>query len=177
MVTENPKKLNPQIIRMLHSDDPALVIQAIEGLREGGNAAYLPVLIELLHATGNKDIRKSILNFLSDLKHREAIPILMEAIQNQEYAGELQSIISACWENGLDYSSYLPVFIDLVIEREFIVAFEAYTVITNMTGRISNSVKETECNKIREALRNSDSNKNDLLQDLLDFLPELEKGI
>ncbi|MGV8095308.1 MAG: HEAT repeat domain-containing protein [Mangrovibacterium sp.] len=177
MTTENSKKINQRTIEILHSPNPTAVTGAIEEIRERGNTAYLPVLFELLHSTNDDRVKRSITGLLAELKHREAIPMLMEAIQNKQYANELRSIVSACWENGLDYSEYLPVFVDLVIEKEFVVAFEAYTVITNMTGKISNAIQEKESRKIKEALRNSDSNKNDLLQDLLDFLPELEEGI
>lgn len=177
MATENSGKLDPRIIQILHSGNPVVVTSAIEELRENGSSGYLPVLFELLHSTRDDGVKKSITGLLAELKHREVIPLLIEAIQNKQYANELQSIVSACWENGLDYSEYLSIFVNLVIEKDFLVAFEAYTVITNMTGKISNAVQETESRKIKEALLNTDSNKNDLLQDLLDFLPELEKGI
>jgi hypothetical protein len=177
MATENSKKLNPRTIQILRSGNPAVIISAVEELREDGNSAYLPVLLELLHSTSEEDVKKSITGLLAELKHREVIPVLIDAIRNKQYASELQSIVSACWENGLDYSEYLSVFVDLVIEKEFLVAFEAYTVITNMTGKISNAIQEAESRKIKEALRNPGNNKNDLLQDLLDFLPELEEGI
>ncbi len=177
MVPENSKKLDPRTIQVLRSGIPAVVINAVEELREDGNSAYLPILFELLHSTNDHEIKKSITRLLAELKHREVVPVLIEAIQNKQYADELQSIISVCWENGLDYTEHLPVFVDLVIEKEFLVAFEAYTVIINMTGKISNAMQEAESKKIQDALRNPAGNKNDLLQDLLDFLPELEEGI
>jgi hypothetical protein len=176
MTTENSKKLNPNTIRILQSEDTLLVKGAIEELRENGNAGYLPVLIELLHTTSDDGIKKSIINLLSELKHHEAIPLLIGAIQDKQYANELSFIVSACWENGLDYSEYLSVFVDLVLGKDFRVAFEAYTVITNMTGKIPNAVLEAESRKIKETLRNTD-NEIELLQDLLDFLPELSEGI
>lgn len=170
-------KLNQHIIQILHSGNAEMITEAIRELRESGHAAYLPALFELLHATTDERVRKSIIALLSELKHREAVPFMIDAIQNKQYSNELLSIVSACWENGLDYSEYLPVFVDLVIEKEFLTAFEAYTVITNMTGKISNTVHESECRKIKEALRNTSNNKHELFQDLLDFLPELEEGI
>ncbi|MEL7589107.1 MAG: HEAT repeat domain-containing protein [Prolixibacteraceae bacterium] len=176
-MTANSKKINPDTVRRLHSQNPGIVTQAIEEIREGGHADYLPVLLELLHSTTNADIKKSIAGLLSELKHRDAIPILVNAIQNQRYTGELPLIVSACWENGLDYCEYLPVFVDLVLGKDFVVAFEAYTVITSMSGKISRSIREKESLKIEEALRNRNDDKQDLLNDLLDFLIELEQGI
>ncbi len=170
-------KLNQQMIQILRSGNPGMVSGAIKELRETGHAGYLPVLFEVLHTTTDDSVRKSIRDLLAELKHREAVPLFIEAIRNKQYAGELLSIVSACWENGLDFSGYLPVFVDLVIEKEFLVAFEAYTVIINMTGKISGAIHEAERRKIKEALSNTRSNKHELLQDILDFLPELEEGI
>lgn len=177
MATDNSPKVNPRTIRMLQSENPASVTEAVEEIQESGNVAYLPALLDRLVSATDEGIRKSITGLLGGLKHREVIPVLMSAIQDHRYAGELRTLVSVCWENGLDYSEYLPVFVDLVIEKEFLVAFEAYTVIMNMTGKISNAVHERENRKIKQALQAEDNNKNDLLQDLLDFLPGLEEGI
>lgn len=177
MTPESSKKLNPRIVKILHSGNHEMIVSAVQELREEGNPAYLPLLFELLHSTTSRSVKKSITGLLAEIKQKEIIPMFVEAIQNKQYTEELQSIVSACWENGLDYSEYLPVFVDLVIEKEFLVAFEAYTVIMNMTGKISNAIKEAESKKIREALRSVNTNKTDLLQDLLEFLPELEEGI
>lgn len=177
MTTDNSKKLNQHTIQILRTGNPGAVTEAIGELREGGNTAYLPVLLDLLHSTSDDGVKKSITGLLAELKHRDAIPLLIEAIQNKQYSNELPSIVSSCWENGLDYSEHLSVFVDLVIEKDFLVAFEAYTVITNMRGKISNTIHETESRKIKEVLRDTDNNKNELLQDLLDFLPELKEGI
>ncbi|MDD4190017.1 MAG: HEAT repeat domain-containing protein [Mangrovibacterium sp.] len=165
-------KLNQETIQLLHSGNAGIVTGAIEELRENGHAGYLPVLLELLHSTNNDSIRKHITGLLAELKSQEAVPFLVEAIQNRQYAGELSAILSACWENGLDYSGYLPVFVDLVIEKEFLVAFEAYTVVINMTGGISDAVQEAVRKKIKDALGSIHENKKELLRDILDYLPE-----
>ena len=77
----------------------------------------------------------------------------------------------------MDYSNYLSLFTDLVIEQDFMVAFEAHTVITNMSGKISNEICEKESRKIKEAIAGAGEQKKQLLLDLLDFLPALEAGI
>lgn len=177
MTTESSKKLNKEIISKLQSNDSELVSETINQLSETGNSAYLPFLIELLHSTGNQEIKKQITRLLAELKHSDAVPLIIDAIQNKHYANELQYLVSACWENGMDYSAHLPLFIDLVIENDFMVAFEAHTVITNMTGKISKATCEQESRKIKEAILTAGEEKKNLLLDLLDFLPVLEEGI
>jgi hypothetical protein len=43
-----------------------------------------------------------------------------------------EKITTACWENGLDYKNYFPVFVDIVINEDWETGFEAFTVIENM---------------------------------------------
>ncbi|HKJ42223.1 MAG TPA: HEAT repeat domain-containing protein [Sunxiuqinia sp.] len=177
MTTENTSKINKGTVNRLNSADSEVAIKTINELGDKGNAAYVPVLVELLHSTDNAEIKKRIARLLSTLKHSDAIPLIIDAIENKKYANELKYLVSACWENGMDYSKHLSLFIDLVIEQEFLVAFEAYTVITNMTGRISQQIADQESRKLKEAMIQTDNQKKELFHDLLDFLPHFERGI
>ena len=177
MTAEKQKKVNPETIEKLQSPNSELVANTLNQLGESGNSAYIPVLIELLHSTKNSEIKKRISRLLAELKHSDAIPLIIEAIQDKQYVAELQYLVSACWENGMDYSDHLSLFTDLVIENEFLVAFEAYTVVTNMIGKISEEVCQAEVKKIEAALTLVEESKKQLLQEILDFLPALEKGI
>ena len=177
MNTEFSKKLNNEIISRLKSDNLELVTETLNELGETGNSAYIPFLIELLHTTDQQEIKQRISRLLAELKHSDAIPLIIDAIRNKQYGNELHFLVSACWENGMDYRNYLSLFTDLVIEHDFIVAFEAHTVITNMSGKISNEIYEKESRKIKEAIVDAGEEKKQLLLDLLDFLPELEAGI
>ncbi len=177
MTEKKLPKADQAILNKLESQDRAIVLAAIRKLHESGNSAYLPKLIEILSQTDDEEIGKGIRKILSEIKHRDTIPILIEAIQNKDYSGVLQPLISACWENGLDYSNHLSLFIDLVIEGDFMVAFEAHTVIMNMSGKISQDIVDKESNKIKRSLLDADESKKQLLHDILDFLPVFEQGI
>lgn len=173
MTTNKFQKLQTETVKQLQSGDLEQVNEALREIRENGNTAYLPVLFELLAANSRESIRQAIYGLLAELKQREAVPLLVEAIQDPHYAGFRVPIVSACWENGLDYSFYLSVFVDLVIQKDFRLAFEAYTVITNMNGKITRDCLERESKKLKEALPHA-GNRTELLQDLLNFLPELQ---
>ncbi len=169
--------INSTIVNQLNSSSPETVIKALKQLKETGNTSYIPTLIEVLHTASDKEIRNQIVRLLSDLKQTDAVPFLIEAIENKKYVDELRFLTSACWENGLDYSNHLSLFIDLVIEQELETAIEAYTVITNMSGKISQEIADKESRKLKEAMLESDEQKKALMHDLLDFLPAFERGI
>lgn len=161
------------ILSNLQSEDSLMVIKTIKELRETGNSSYIPVLIELLHSTDNPEIKQRIIRLLAELKYSDAIPRIVEAIQDKKYASELKELVSVCWENGLDFSQYLSMFVDLVIESEFMVAFEAFTVIENMVGKIEDSYKAEQVEKVKKAMTTAGAEKMTLLEDLVHIIPAI----
>ena len=147
--------------------NPEIVLQTIEEIRESGSSAQFSGLMELLHETDNQDIKKHILTLFSEIKSTDTVPLLMEAIQNKRYAGELKDLLVCCWHNGLNYSAYLPVFIDLVINEEFLTSFEAFTVIENMYGIIIEEIIDLQVSKIHHSLTTANDQKKYLLNELL----------
>lgn len=166
------------IFANLRSDNPEVVMQNIEEIKEKGNNTHFSVLLDLLHETSNKQIKKKILSLFGELKSVDSVPLLMEAIQDRQYQAELKDLVACCWQNGLNYSSYLPVFVDLVIEEDFPVAFEAITVIENMYGKIDQSIIEQQLVRIKEVPLTFNEQKNFLLGSLpfaLENIPEVQE--
>lgn len=161
------------ILKGLQSSDSLKIIETLEELRVSGKASDIPLLLEMLHVNQNPEIKAKITDLFANLKESDAIPLIMEAIQNQRFAPELKELLASCWENGLDYSQYLSLFIDLLLEGEFEVAFEAYTVIVNMTSRIDQLKIDVEIDRLETALKNEQEQKRQLFLDVIDFLPSI----
>ncbi|WP_321290399.1 HEAT repeat domain-containing protein [uncultured Sunxiuqinia sp.] len=177
MTKENSNRIDKTTLNRLKSENTDTAIEAISELKEKGHAGYVPILIELLHTSDNPEIKSRIFRLLAELKQSDAIPLIIDAIENKKYANERQQLVSACWENGLDYSHHLSLFVDLVIENDLEIAFEAYTVITNMSGKISKEIADKESEKLKRAMLEADDQQKQLMHDLLDFLPAFERGI
>lgn len=173
MSTEHSDHDHKSILKGLQSADSIKVIETIEELRVAGKASDIPILLEMLHLSQNAEIKSRIIALFSNLKESDAIPLIVEAIQNQKYAPEMKELVSCCWENGLDYSKYLSLFVDLLIESDFLVAFEAYTVITNMTTTIDQVIIDQEIEKLDKAMRTTSDEKKALMLDVVDFLPSI----
>src|SRR5665647_172482 len=133
------------ILSNLKSTDPEFLLETIEKVRESGNRFILAGLIDLLHDTDLPEIKKSILNLLSELKNKESVPVFIEAIKSEKYAGE----------------------------RKYLVAFEAFTVIENMFGRIEDEIIDKEIIKITDALKNATEHKAYLLNGLLSIIRDI----
>lgn len=173
MTTEHTDYDHKNVLKGLQSADSIKVIETIEELRVAGKASDIPILLEMLHLSQNAEIKSRIIALFSNLKESDAIPLIVEAIQNQKYAPEMKELVSCCWENGLDYSKYLALFVDLLIESDFLVAFEAYTVITNMTTTIDQAIIDQEIEKLDQAMRTTSDEKKALMLDVVDFLPSI----
>ena len=162
-----------EILSNLKSADPEFILETIDRIRESGNSFLVAGLIDLLHDTELPEIKKKVLNLLSELKNKESVPAFIAAIKDDKYAAERKDLVACCWQNGLIYNEYLPVFIDLVINGEFQVAFEAFTVIENMFGRIEDEIIDKEIIKVTDALKNATEQKAYLLNGLLSIIRDI----
>lgn len=173
MSIDQSQNEHTNLLKGLNSADPEIVLQTIEELRVEGQTSDFPILLEMLRVARNPEIKSKITALFASLKDKETVPLMVEAIQDEKYAPVLQQLVSACWENGMDYSRYLSVFVDLLIEKEFLVAFEAYTVITNMETAIDQVLLDIEIDKLDKAMLSASDERKALMLDVVDFLPSI----
>ncbi len=173
MTSDHTQNDHNILLKELQSADHLKVIEALEELRVSGKATDIPVLLDLLHQSQNPEIKSKITGLFGNLKEKSAVPLIIEAIQDQKYAPELKQLVSCCWENGLDYSNYLSVFVDLLINSDFLIAFEAYTVITNMVTTIDQAKIDIEIEKLDQTMHTTTEDKKVLMLDVIDFLPSI----
>lgn len=173
MTNDHTKNDHDNLLKGLLSADPEKIIETLEELRVSGETSDIPVLLEMFHLSKDKEINSKIHSLFANLKEKDTIPLIIAAIKNERYAPELKQLISCCWENGLDYTSYLSLFVDLLIESDFLVAFEAYTVITNMITTIDQAKIDVEIEKLDKALHLTTDEKKVLMLDVVDFLPSI----
>lgn len=160
------KKPDPKLVALLQSGDEKHILHTILHLRSLGNPDHLPLIMPLLLKPVGTSVKKAVLELLSDLKYQKAVPLLIRAIIDQEYLDVRKDLITCCWQCGLDFSDHLPFFVDLVVENEFELAFEAFTVIDSMEYFLSEEVREMLIAKIEQAIPASIGAKTRLLQEL-----------
>jgi hypothetical protein len=164
------------IVASLKSGNPEVVIQSIEEVKETGTSSLFPVLMSLLHETSYQEIKRKIFSLFAELKSTDTVPLLMDAITNEEYKEERRELVSCCWQNGMNYSSFLPVFVDLVISEDFPTALEALTVIENMYGNIDQQIVNQQLEKIKHVKITTDEQKNFLLDSLPSAITSIKEN-
>lgn len=166
------EKIDTAIRDRLFSAKPEVVVSAIQTLKETGNITYLPVFFDLLSTKPENEIKKEILNLLASIKDKKAVPVITEALKEKKYRLIRKDLATVCWQNGLDYTMYMEVFIDLIIEEEWATAFEAFTVIENFEHFPPEELHHKLKVKMAGALRNADEQKQYLLEELLKMSSE-----
>ena len=156
--------------KKLFDSDTKSVLSALGRIKEKGNTGSLKPLVSLLNSEPGPEIEKEILFILNNLKAKDAVTEIINAIVNPEYVSIRKKLITCCWQNGLDFKNHLPLFADLIIEGDWETAFEAFTVIENMENLPEQKIIDAAAGKIREALKNADDQKKYFLTESLSLI-------
>ena len=161
------EKLNKTIQAELFSANKDTVISAIQKISAQGNKLYIPVLLDLLLSNKDKEVENEIVKLLGNVKTKATVPIFVDAIETPKYTSIKKTILTACWENGLHYHDYLPVFVNIVIHDDWETAFEAFTVIDNMEFLPDEAIIEETKKMIAPALKTASGKKEYFLHEIL----------
>ncbi|MDX8339235.1 HEAT repeat domain-containing protein [Draconibacterium sp. IB214405] len=163
----NKTKISETIKKELFSAETDKVLAAINTLKEKGNKDYLPILFELMLTDNDAQIEKELQKLLGTIKDKETIPVFINALQEDKYKSIRKKVLTVCWQNGLDYSEYIEVFVNLIISEEWETAFEAFTVIENMEHFPSPEVMKPLKLKVAGALKVATDQRAYLLEEFL----------
>jgi hypothetical protein len=163
----NQGKIDEQIKKNLFSANTGVVISAIEAIQKKGNKLYIPILFDLLNSSPEPEIETEIKNLLGIVKDKETVNSFLRAIEDDKYKTIRKSILTACWQNGLDFSTFLPVFIDLIIHEDWEIAFEAFTVIDNLEYLPGEEIIKISKAKINNAMPTATDQNKYFLNEIL----------
>lgn len=168
----NKEKIDRRIEQNLFSSNNEVVISAINEIKERGNRLYLPLLFDVLNAKPEKIIEKEIIELMGNVKSKDSVNSFMRAIEDERLKSIRKQLLTACWQNGLDYSTFLPVFVDQIINEEWDIAFEAFTVVDNLEFLPSETIIQVAIEKINHALPVANEQKQYFLREILVKLEE-----
>ena len=161
------KKPDQNIINNLFSSQTDIVVSTLQKIKKTGNKTHFPLLLDLLISNPEKEIEKEIKKILGTIKVKETIPGFIQALDNNKYKTIQKTLLTACWQNGLDFSDNLPFFVNLVINEDWEIAFEAFTVIENMKQFPGKEILKQVSGKINKALENATDQNKYFLKEIL----------
>lgn len=158
------------ILKQLASNDMEVVRSAIEQIKQEGDVSILPELLDILLQSQDTSVITNLTALLSDVKESDFKTILMDKLINAANETGKANLLRICWESAIDFSEYLDVFIDMLLNEDFITALEASTVIENLHGKIPEEKIHTA---IKRLASQKDEDKAFLLEDTILHLKEL----
>ena len=170
----NSSKAIQSILKDFGATDSKIVLEAIKKNRKEGNATSFKALLELLRDTDEPTVEAAIIEFLYDLKDEESIPVLIDAIQNEEFAFYHSFLVAAFWQSSIDGADYLEVFVKAAIKGEYMTALEALTVVENFDSAFAQIDLMDYESELNEAVEEEESeDKKALLVSLADVVRNL----
>ncbi len=168
-------KAQQETVSQLFSTSDSKVLKAIEDLREIGDENTLQPMLDLLISTNSEPIREEIFRCLNELKSQKSLPILIKALQNERFAIYQSELLQSLWESGLNCKAYFPLFIELAIKEDFMVALEATTVVEAMNPPYNDKELDEAINQLETSLILEDTMKADLLKSLAELIKNMKQ--
>jgi hypothetical protein len=141
-----------ELLKGLNSPDEVTVAQTLEKLRIHGNNEVLPALFALLFSGRMESLKDEIINLMNDVKDPGAVKVYMDAVKMYYGKPHYSDLISACWQCGLDFSEYIDQFIELVLDEDYYISLEAFSVIEENVTNLNSQQRSARLEFIRSKL-------------------------
>lgn len=156
-----------QQIAALRSGKRSAILETIKELRSDGDISVLPEFFNLLLIQEDEEIQGEITALLNDLNVKESAELMAKAIANPEYKKIQTSLVAACWQNGLSYGKYIPIFVDVLISGSYSAAIEAFTVIEEAVGELEQNERDKLVHSLKSSVQEMDDQKKALFVELV----------
>ncbi len=130
----------------------------------------LQEVFELMLVTPDEEIMETCIKLLNDIKNKDAVASLADAIKDQKYVPIRKELVASCWQSGLDYHEYLGVFVDVAIESDYATTFEAFTVIEDCIGEVEEDARKKSADKLKKAEDSISKDKIPLVRELISMI-------
>ena len=166
---------NKEIIKNLDSNNQLTVLNTLKYISKEGNKDVLMHVINLLKSSNDPLIKEDIINILDNLRNPDCVPFIIDAIQDKTFKSHLPVLISSCWKNSLNFEDYIESFVDVFIDGDFQLAFDALTVIDNFE-QIDHQQADVCIIKLNNAIEESKEDKIPLIQELIGIIENIKNN-
>jgi len=132
--TLNKKSILKSIIEDLNSGNAIKIKKALVSLQLNGDVTIIRPLVDVLKSKISPDIDLEIVNFLSDLKDTSVKEEIISILNDEDYLGVRQQVLTSIWNCKVDYSEFIAEFIAIACDSNFMESFECLTILENLEG-------------------------------------------
>lgn len=164
------KKLS-NLTSLLHKENKILAVQAIGLLREDQPfEGAIGLLTSCYDKTDDFSLRKTIEEFMNDLKDQSACIEVINEIRKPWKADTISMLVSSCWQSGLNYSEFSRDLAEVFLKGDYVTAIECLTVIEESAPELSRKTKEEIIKTIKDSPASELSEKISLAGELISIL-------
>ena len=164
------------IVSTIQSMDDDKVISLIQDFRENGKLFVVNPLLDMIYTNRSLSLKETILELIGDIKNQDAAEIIVNSIQNHIENPNTIGLLSACWQSSLDFSNYLPLFIDILCNGDYQASFEAFTVIENSIGSVDLKRIDLYIATLESRLKSTPIEKHSLLTETIIMLESFKRN-
>jgi hypothetical protein len=155
------------VVKSLQSGKISEILFTIDQLRISGNPLVLPHLFDILIGNPPAEISKAIIDLLNELKNQSCVIEIIKALKSEKYLLIRKELLTSCWYSGLDYSDYLTDFIHIFVAGDFLIAFEAFTIIETFEKEFDGGMISELINVLKNNAKGMTEAKSNLLIELV----------
>lgn len=153
-----------ELLLVIERNDEQHLIEASRELLSRKVEGVQDKLLEILKNTENAIIRNGLALLLSDEKNLKLFDVVVDLLKDKKTINSRGTLLYSL--SGYDCTSILTLLVDFVITGNFEVSNQAFNLISEIDGKIPESVW-IECKaKIEDALQSGTSNNVNLLKKL-----------
>lgn len=174
---ETKKDIIPNLLIDLNSGKEEAILSALKKIPSRGDKRVVTPLVELFIKTNNDSIKDKIRTILYELKDTSTIDDLVACLNNGNDEID-QLVLGAFWNNNLNPTEHLHVFVSSSIKGSYLTSFEALTLIESMDGEFEEQAVLDSIFDLTEAIdKEPEGPKSELLKSMLTYIAELNQRI
>lgn len=164
-------KINLEIKKKLASNVSSDIVDAVSLINNKSQILLLPDLVLAYTNTSDLEAKNIIHDFFNNIKSNAAVNLISEMIVKEKNAETRLMLVSSAWQSGLDYSENLPVFISIMTDVDFLMAFEAFTVVESSLDFVTEeSAKKALAADLKKKMKEMAKDMQSLTDDLIKML-------
>ena len=157
----------------IQGTDTELVNQKSD-LRKYMNTTILTELLKRWRASTNEELRSSLFQIFADIKEQEALPFVLESIEQEENIERKNELISILWMSSIDASENLVDLVNMALEGNYMTVVEISTVIESFDSEFGEDEVMESMYQIDEKLLDvQDPELSTMLVDLKEVINKL----
>lgn len=167
---KSQKKLR-ELASVLKNKNSLLISEFIESLRDAEPfEGAIGLLTSFYNVTENLSLRKTIENFMNDLKDQSVSIEVINEIKKKWNTATITMLVASCWQSGLNYSDHSMDIAKIYLQGNYLTAIECFTVIERSAIYLKRDIKDKIIKLIEGYSKTHRDEKEALSRELVSML-------